>query len=527
MATDGQAVVEHAGRPLESRRAPADAAARQASLVSAEAVILVGLGAGYLLDALLASGRRVAAVVESDPDALAAAFDARDLTAALSSVPVILADTLSDPVERIILKASARDLVPLGPRVAADPALSELVAAWPAVPAPSRHPRVLVIGPTSGAATAFAASTSRAIQALGVETAFLDLSPFGAGRASLSGLGLPPGEVRSLDGGLRQWLGGVALRKVSAFKPDLVLTLTDAPVVAPELDAVRRAGIRTACWFLASARDHSEWRDIAPGCDTFFTIQQGQFEDDARRSGASVVRYLPAACDPAVHQPITPTADERARWGSPLAFEGDACLNRRRILASVTDLSLTVRGVGWQGSELERWADAGCQVPTDHERALIASASAINLTIHAASHVEGLDPDADYIDPRTFELAARGAFQIVDARRPLRHAFGEDEVPAFTSLPDLRALAERFLAQPEERLVHVHRARDRALAEHTFAHRARALLGATLPPEMLAVALMGDSAESLEDAVARLERDNAMGSEEALLRILQHLERLS
>jgi spore maturation protein CgeB len=527
MATDGHAIVEHAGRPLESRRAPADAATRQALAVSAEAVILVGLGAGYLLESLIASGRRVVAVVESEPDALAAAFVARDLTASLDKVPVILAETLRDPVERVILKACASAVVPLGPRVAADRDLSELVAAWPAVPAPGRCPRVLVIGPTTGEATASAASTSRAIEALGVETAFLDLSPFGFGRTSLAGLGLPTGEVRSLDSGLRQWLGQVALRKVAAFKPDLVLAMTDAPVTAAELDAMRRAGIRTACWFLACARDRAEWREIAPGCDTLFTIQQGQFEEDARRAGANVVRYLPAACDPTVHQPITPTANEGARWGSPLAFVGDACLNRRRILASVADLSLKIFGAGWQGSELDGSAVPGSQTLTDHERVLIASASAINLNVHAAGHVEGLDPDPDHIDPRTFELAGCGAFQIVDARHPLRSAFGEDEVPAFASPADLRALIERFLAQPQERAAYAHRAREHALHAHTFAHRARALLTATLPPDAVAAALMGHSAESLEDAVARLARDNSMGSEEALLRILMHLERLS
>ena len=67
------------------------------------------------------------------------------------------------------------------------------------------------------------------------------------------------------------------------------------------------------------------------------------------------------------------------------------------------------------------------------------------------------------MNPRTFELASSNAFQLVDARGPLRALFEHDEVVSFRDIAELRSLVTHYLAHDDERLAIAARARARAL----------------------------------------------------------------
>ena len=149
----------------------------------------------------------------------------------------------------------------------------------------------------------------------------------------------------------------------------------------------------------------------------------------------------------------------------------------------------------------------------------IFSATAVNLNVHSADHVTGLDPTPDYVNPRTFELAACGAFQLVDRRTPLADVFEDDEVVAFGSVAELRSLSEHYLRHPEEREAIAARACARAVAAHTYEHRVAAICAEALPahlqPRRAEVA-----SRSLNDAIAEASGAPMLGRDEALLRML-------
>ena len=63
----------------------------------------------------------------------------------------------------------------------------------------------------------------------------------------------------------------------------------------------------------------------------------------------------------------------------------------------------------------------------------VFNASRINLNIHSCNG-EGLDPEADFVNPRTFELAACGAFQLVDERCLRPELFTDQEVASFPTV---------------------------------------------------------------------------------------------
>jgi spore maturation protein CgeB len=85
-------------------------------------------------------------------------------------------------------------------------------------------------------------------------------------------------------------------------------------------------------------------------------------------------------------------------------------------------------------------------------------------------------PDGDFVNPRTFEIAACGAFQLVDGRSLLGELFSDEEMVKFSDLHDLRDKIDYYLQRPEKRAEFAEKGRRRVLAEHTYEKRMEELL---------------------------------------------------
>jgi spore maturation protein CgeB len=193
-------------------------------------------------------------------------------------------------------------------------------------------------------------------------------------------------------------------------------------------------------------------------------------------------------------------------------------------MLGLLDLAPKLWGEGWARTEVAKLASEGGARFNLSEMVRIFSATKINLNIHSANHVEGLDPDPDYVNPRTFELASCGAFQLVDARLPLPDLFAEDEVVTFRSTAELRDLIRYYLAHPDERAAAASRASARARADHTFVHRVRRIFDETLPAPLLKSVGSPAKASGLDSAIESLARTSPkMVPEEAMMRVLRHV----
>jgi spore maturation protein CgeB len=80
--------------------------------------------------------------------------------------------------------------------------------------------------------------------------------------------------------------------------------------------------------------------------------------------------------------------------------------------------------------------------------------------------------------PRTFEAAAAGGFQLAPADRPELHRFFDvpGEFDLFLDVAELERKIGWYLAHPAERIRAALQAQQRALEQHTYSHRAAALL---------------------------------------------------
>ena len=112
---------------------------------------------------------------------------------------------------------------------------------------------------------------------------------------------------------------------------------------------------------------------------------------------------------------------------------------------------------------------------TPEETALAYAGAAVSLNVHSGPG-PGYNPGSLFVNPRTFEIAACGGFQIVDRRPLLSGLFDETELSVSEGPETLAEEALRFLGDPEERRERGRRARERVLSSHLYAHRLASIL---------------------------------------------------
>jgi spore maturation protein CgeB len=287
--------------------------------------------------------------------------------------------------------------------------------------------------------------------------------------------------------------------RLRQVQPDVVLFLAQAPVSVELLGKLRENGVRTAFWFVENHRVLSYWKEIAPQCDYFFTIQRGEFFTRLEDAGAFSHYYLPLACDPSIHRPVVLDPSERDIYRSQLSLAGYGYYNRLHVLQGLTDFSPKLWGPGWERapSLLPFVQRNGAEFDVE-TMVKIYSGTDINLNLHSSTHATGVEPDGDFVNPRTFELAACGAFQLTDERSELAELFEAGrEVATFRDVADLRSRIRHYLDHPDERCTIAARGRDRALADHTYARRMRQMLECMYPVRWL------DQRTGLEDPDSR------------------------
>jgi len=102
----------------------------------------------------------------------------------------------------------------------------------------------------------------------------------------------------------------------------------------------------------------------------------------------------------------------------------------------------------------------------------IYNQSWINLNIHHSQSKEG-------VNPRTFEIAGSGNFQLVEGKSMISEMFDvEKEVATYRNIEELIEKIKYFLKEKESLLSISEMGRRRAISDHTFLQRARFILNA-------------------------------------------------
>ena len=144
---------------------------------------------------------------------------------------------------------------------------------------------------------------------------------------------------------------------------------------------------------------------------------------------------------------------------------------RRHILEDLlpTSLELAVYGKAWTPERLDPRYVAGTHVPNGEVGGYYASADIVLNDHWPDMQREG------FLSNRLYDASAAGGFVISDGIEGLAEEF-DGGVVSYETPEELRALIDRFLADPTARAEHAARARAAVLARHTFEHRVAELL---------------------------------------------------
>ncbi len=462
------------GRLLHSQWDPLREAARWARERSPRGAFVFGFGDGYHLEALLdRSGEEGWVVVEPDLELLRSVLEERDLSRVLCRVTLLAGEPPARAAEGLAAEGRRALIHPPSGQIHRR-YLESLQAHLSYRREPGRL-RILVGGPVYGGSYPVACHVRDALRSLGHEVAFVDLAAFHPGYHEILALDREGGLLAALEDLLSRLLEA----RVRDFSPDLVLLLAQAPVTEKTLSRFRGEGIPVAYWFVEDYRRMPYWRRIAPLTDAFFVIQREAIQV-MREAGVPAVHYLPLAAMEGVHEPVVLTAEERRRYGSEVSFVGAGYPNRRRFFARLApSLDLKIWGNEWDGAPTllkDALQDGGRRVSTE-ETVKIFNAARINLNLHSSSYHEEVDPHGDFVNPRTFEIAACGAFQLVDERSLLSELFQEGEVATFRDVKEAKEKIEYFLSRDEHRAEIARKGRGRVLGEHTYRLRLQEMLG--------------------------------------------------
>ena len=267
------------------------------------------------------------------------------------------------------------------------------------------------------------------------------------------------------------------LELVRQSRPDLVLILKGDFLMPQTLRQVHDGGAPVFIFhpdnpFPPSYAHRPESVACMAACDVYLTFAR-TFVPDLRRAGAPRVEYLPFGWDGAVF-PYDPADDHGT--AHDVVFVGGWDRLRERMLTPVAKrFDLKIWGPGYwntrtvPGSPLRRcWQGQGVYGP---DAAAIMRRAKISLNVVRAE-------DADGANMRAFETPGCGGFGLSTRLPTAVEIFPEAEAGAyFGSVDELLAEIDRYLAAGDRRETVRRRAHEIVAREHTYVHRAQAIVG--------------------------------------------------
>ena len=471
----GETCLDHAEKPAQGGAVWISRALQEQRFKQSSNIVVVGFGCGYHIESLIQSGERNISCYEPNLAALKAALASRDLTQCLNGLAQLSLDQndmthVQGAAELLVRPQNAvLDLQFVGTIKATLYARRGLALL---------HPRIAVLGPLQGGTIPTGYYTQSALTRLGQRSRGLDMSGFNNGFELMDDLVRDPARRKFMHSSYVEMLSATLTESFTEKPIDVLICMAQAPVSAKFLTELRKKGVITVLWFVEDYLRFTYWRDMAKYFDFVFTIQKGDCIEQIRRAGAGEVHYLPTAFDPFVHAPLKLSDTERTQWGSPLSFVGAGYHNRQQMFASLAHHPFKIWGSEWPTCKpFDQMVQQGARRISAEEYVKIFNATEINLNLHSSTERDGVEPNGDFINPRTFELAGCGAFQLVDERTLLPEAFEIGrEIITFNSFSDLTEKIQYYLEHPQERVEIAQRARARVLRDHTYNKRIEQML---------------------------------------------------
>lgn len=259
------------------------------------------------------------------------------------------------------------------------------------------------------------------------------------------------------------------------FRPDVVFLYGSNWCVLPETIRLlrRRHGCQVVLWEVNQRVFGALETATVPLYDHVYVLDS-YFVAVLRVMGAPRVDHLAACADPDEHAPAALSRPEEDWYAAEVSFVGTRTDERASMLGLLAHTDLRVYGTGWSGSGPPLEGRVRDEPVYGLKKAKIYSASRLSLNVHQPHMVHGENF-------RVFEVAACGGLSISRSTPDLVRSLDPgEEVVVFDDPHDLRRTVDHHLRNPDQRDEIAAAGRRRVLRDHTYDHRAAAILS-TLP----------------------------------------------
>lgn len=325
-----------------------------------------------------------------------------------------------------------------------------------------------------------------------------------------------------------------SMEQLKQLKPRFIFSINyvkDLPELCESL------GIPLVIWEIDPTIEY-----LQPGSATFRLTHIYTYRKSRRRlfsaAGFPEVEYLPLAANPARRRPVELTGEGQSRYGCEISFVGDSMVMQARRLmekwrgmnsgkgaedgrggiatvAAHTCANDEAKGLQLAQDSEGRWIDlTACRAEAAASRWRIRVIQELSRQPHLlkvwgdecwkeavadslqylgpAGHFEELNRiycgskinldiarlyQRDIVTMRVFDIMACGGFVLAQQSEDLGDLFDlQSEVASYRSLRELKARVQHFLADEDERKSIAAAGRRRILMEHTFDHRIRRIL---------------------------------------------------
>ncbi len=260
-------------------------------------------------------------------------------------------------------------------------------------------------------------------------------------------------------------------QKVEKFTPDAILAIAQSPLVDKQvLSNLRQAGIRLIYWFVEDYRIFDYWKNFARFYDHFFTIQKYPFWDRLQEIGCQNFHYLPTGFDENLDYPVKSIESD-----INVSFMGAPYLNRVYYFSKLNRSDFHIYGQDWDVLDFPSIVIGDRRI-SETEARDIYRRTHININLHSSQKAHEFGQN-DFVNPRTFELAGLGVFQLTDRTSLLPLHFNtKSEVPVFKRWEELERAIDYYLKHEKERKKITTNAKARVAKEHTYRHRVMEIL---------------------------------------------------
>ena len=279
--------------------------------------------------------------------------------------------------------------------------------------------------------------------------------------------------LKNIIPNLEEFLYRDFLHKSIELKPDLIInTKSELPPRVVTL-IKRGCAAKIAVWYPDHFVSFGRQYVIGADYDALFFKDEYIVKFFREKLGRKNVFFLPEACNPDIHKPVSLSSEDRNRYGCDLTVASNMYYYRARMLEQFMNYDLKIWGVSYP-----RWLDSPIRrcyqfyYVTGEEKAKAFNAAKIVLNTMHYGEILG-------VNARTFEAAGCGGFQIADWKPNMALFFEPGkEIVTFQSLEELKEKVTYYLAHDSERAEIARNASKRAHKEHTYKARLTSLLSA-------------------------------------------------